>query len=453
MLWPFRKRRRPGWAMRVGSGRGGRLHRHGVWLGLLLLAVGHPLASNAAVQPDIQPGMPRGLQELRHTGFRPEDGAPNTSAALAQTADGFLWIGTPAGLYRYDGARFDAELSKRLPSPSIRTLFSEADGSLWIGYTFGGVSLWRNGQLQHLDRDTLPPGGVKQFFRAADGVLWVSTSSGLARLSGERWQTMDGAVDYSGETPDWMGVIAGRFGVITRTSSFVYDTSLGHFERRPRSEGEVARYGVPPGSTWRPDLQHTIEHEPNQTLLDRDGSLWVSGFRTLVRYRWSERGGGAVPREDDFTTAQGLTGDVSCILQDREWNIWVGTDKGLDRFSVPTLQRLYFPDGAFNTLPIAGDLGDLWVASTNHPIRRLGQHNRSIPELGNSVMAAFRAADGTLWTAGQGGLFQYAHDIVVLQAPPPVSVAETPEIADETPSYQAIAVDAGGTLWLSIARI
>ena len=43
---------------------------------------------------------------LRHTAFRARDGAPGDIKAMAETPDGFIWLGTPSGLFRYDGFRF-----------------------------------------------------------------------------------------------------------------------------------------------------------------------------------------------------------------------------------------------------------------------------------------------------------------------------------------------------------
>src|SRR6266550_3808073 len=49
----------------------------------------------------------RVLTELHHTGWRAKDGAPSQITALAQTADGYLWIGSSVGLFRFDGVQFE----------------------------------------------------------------------------------------------------------------------------------------------------------------------------------------------------------------------------------------------------------------------------------------------------------------------------------------------------------
>ena len=391
------------------------------------------------------------LQELRHTAFRPEDGAPGDINSMAQTTDGFLWIATPTGLFRYDGARFDTDLSNRLPSPSVRALLAEPDGSLWIGYTFGGASVVRNGRLRNVTGGRPPPGSVKQLFRSADGALWMSTTSGLARLVADGWQPVDDRAGYSGESPDWLGSTGDRLVVVTPSATFLYSPVSGHFEQRTRAEGEAIRYGIPGGSAWRPDLHNTSDHWPNQTMLDRAGALWVASYRVLLRYQWSA-GPDAPPREDRFTTEMGLTGGVSSILQDREGNVWVGTNKGLDRFSIPKLRRVVFPDGASDPLLIPGEHGDVWLGRLLYPIIRLSQDRRPIPALGTSASAAFRGRDRTLWVAGRAGIFEYANGAVLRKLPLPVTAEESAPDLLISPNFQAIAVDTEGAVWLSIVH-
>src|SRR6202142_1437319 len=92
----------------------------------------------------------RQLSQYGHTAWRIEDGvfagSPN---AITQTTDGYLWIGTQAGLTRFDGVRFVSwrpPEGKALPSSRINSLFGARDGSLWIG-TSRGLARWRDGEL------------------------------------------------------------------------------------------------------------------------------------------------------------------------------------------------------------------------------------------------------------------------------------------------------------------
>ena len=83
------------------------------------------------------------LSQYGHTAWRIQDsyfGSAVTS--IAQTADGYLWIGTVNGLFRFDGVRFvpwSRLGGQQLPGDVITSLLAARDGSLWIG-TISGLS-------------------------------------------------------------------------------------------------------------------------------------------------------------------------------------------------------------------------------------------------------------------------------------------------------------------------
>lgn len=92
------------------------------------------------------------IHQYAHTSWTIRDGFFNsTIQAVAQTPDGYLWLGTAFGLFRFDGVRkapWDAPAGERLPSSDIRTLLVTRDGRLWIG-TAAGLASWKDGRLIH----------------------------------------------------------------------------------------------------------------------------------------------------------------------------------------------------------------------------------------------------------------------------------------------------------------
>jgi hypothetical protein len=143
----------------------------------------------AALSPDLT------IKELRHTAWGPSQGAPLGGAvALAQTNDGYLWIAGPSGLFRFDGIVFErVELPRdpKLSSLSLFSAFAPRGGGLWVGFTFGGVALLKDGRWQVFSvADGLPQSSPWQFAETPDGTLWVATGRNLARFDGARWKVV-----------------------------------------------------------------------------------------------------------------------------------------------------------------------------------------------------------------------------------------------------------------------
>ena len=139
------------------------------------------------------------ITEYFRTTLSPRQGAPTVVYALAQTSDGFLWLATPTGLYRFDGVRFDRIDSvgmERLLGEGIAALVTTRSGrGLWIGYEYGGASFIEGDTLRNypLERG-LPRGTVKGLAVGTDGTVWAGTSRGLARFDGQRWADVTDAL-------------------------------------------------------------------------------------------------------------------------------------------------------------------------------------------------------------------------------------------------------------------
>src|SRR5262249_48694454 len=92
--------------------------------------------------------------------------------AIAQTVDGYLWLGTDSGLVRFDGVRFQRWLSpdKRLSNAAIVSLLAASDGTLWIG-TATGLLSWKNGAVQeHVS------GRISAILEDRERRIWVARS-------------------------------------------------------------------------------------------------------------------------------------------------------------------------------------------------------------------------------------------------------------------------------------
>src|SRR5262249_1157960 len=140
-------------------------------------------------------GIDRGrrLEELDHASWAYTKGAPGAVNALAQTTDGYLWLGTATGLFRFDGIRFQPykpQSGQSFPQRNVLSLFAVPDGGLWVGYQYGGVSFIKNGMVADYGKsEGLPSDAVLAFARYRQGGIWIAAGNdGLARLEGSRWR-------------------------------------------------------------------------------------------------------------------------------------------------------------------------------------------------------------------------------------------------------------------------
>src|SRR5882724_1219037 len=106
------------------------------------------LAGTNAIALDLD----RSLRQFHHTSWTLKDGGPGLVSAIAQTSDGYLWLGTSNGLFRFDGARFERFEPRgdvRLRANNIYSLAAARDGGLWVGYLMGGASLIQGGRIRN----------------------------------------------------------------------------------------------------------------------------------------------------------------------------------------------------------------------------------------------------------------------------------------------------------------
>ena len=163
------------------------------------------------------------IAELYHTAWTFKDGAPAEIWALAQTTDGFLWLGTATGLFRFDGIRFEPykpPSGRFFPQRSVASLFAVPDGGLWVGYWYGGVSFIRNGTVtDYGSREGLPSHPVLAFARDRRGAIWIAAGDGgLARLQGSRWSKIGTDWGFAGQAYTVFVDHAGTVWVGTPTS-------------------------------------------------------------------------------------------------------------------------------------------------------------------------------------------------------------------------------------------
>ena len=141
--------------------------------------------------------------QLQHTGWTAREGAPGSINSLAQTTDGYLWLGTSSGLFRFDGVHFDRyklPSGEKLNSDDIFSLMATSDGGLWIGFHYGNVAFMKDGRIiSYGESEGLPSGTVTRFIVDREGAVWAAVGGGIARLEGTRWQRIGEDWAYPGK--------------------------------------------------------------------------------------------------------------------------------------------------------------------------------------------------------------------------------------------------------------
>ena len=127
----------------------------------------------------------RALTQYTRTVWTQEHGLPqDTVRAIAQTKDGYLWLGTDEGLAQFDGYDFVVfnKENGALPSNSVGALWAAKDGSLWIG-TLGGLTRYRNGKFTTFTKkDGLSDPSINSITEDPSGAIWVVAGVYLNRF-------------------------------------------------------------------------------------------------------------------------------------------------------------------------------------------------------------------------------------------------------------------------------
>ncbi len=321
--------------------------------------------------------------------WQTDDGLPHNSvSAIAQTADGYLWIGTREGLARFDGLRFTPVEEKAAPELKhgwITALRVTTDGSLWIACEGQGVVRFKTGAVSRLtETDGLPGNQPRCLWEAKDGALWIGSEGGLARYAQgkiTRFTDKEGMADNSVRALCEDG--AGRIRVATRRG---LSTLEGH--------GAVASMAI--GASYNANALRAL-------CPGRDGQLWVGSTDGLYALKGGDK---AV-----YGVKEGLADRViNALWQDQAGQIWVGTYGGLTRIVggkvvAPRGSESLFGDLIYTLFEDAE--GNLWAGGRDGLYRLSPARFTTLTTeqglTGNNVMSVCEEATGTVWIGIWGG--------------------------------------------------
>jgi signal transduction histidine kinase/ligand-binding sensor domain-containing protein len=412
----------------------------------------------------------RSLSQMFHRVYTRDDGLPGTVNVIVQAQDGYLLIGTDSGLYRFDGVRFERIAADRLSSPNISNLLPTKSGDLWVGYVTGGLSRLRNGVVTNYAAKAHGP--LQKIYRLMEapkgGGLWAMAGYTLLRFDGQAWHEVSGpwaSFTGEGDAGVW-GTSHGRDGTVWVKSGegiFYCRPGCTHLLKAPGYAGGVMSFAYDrDGRIWTSDARAPghmytlpdIEGISDKTIpgpayggwvserirgaitIDREGTLWSAhGQNGLLRTRSVMPDRPDPNQVEEFGTPEGLSSNsIYFFCEDREGDMWVATDEGLDRFRPANvvLERLLpvsTTDYGYNAGPAGNAL--FFFASTindaNHPFN--GSHgplyrvstDGSVQQVLSEMEQPYAlrpAADGNLWAGTALGLLKLANGVLTPEPMP-----------------------------------
>jgi signal transduction histidine kinase/ligand-binding sensor domain-containing protein len=404
------------------------------------------------------------LSDYTHTAWGELQDAPVGVLKIAQTADGWLWVTTEKGLYRYDGVRFErmeAVYGHHLYSNDVMGMMATRDGALWVGYHIAGLSVFsREGSRTFTESDGFPSGNVADIKAAPDGAVWVATREGALRLmpGASRFERQGNGVGlpeavvtyilFARDGTQWIASARGVFARRPGEKRFTLrwkNTAVGSLAEEPDGTvwalGANDQYYRVPGTGSAGTDMRGPEIPAVHIDFDRNGNAWILRRNAVERRRHPLDPARA---DQQLTRGDGLSGAFpQPFLEDREGNIWIGTLGGLDRFRRNRLVPLTVSDELIFPGMASGPDGSVWIsnyAGGVHSVSAAGL-NRLISK--ERFTASHWAPDGTFWLANDQGLKRRGRDGSMSSIPPPEG--------QRGRDPQAIQQDGSGALWMSVS--
>lgn len=263
---------------------------------------------------------------------RREGLAANSVRALFEDREGNIWIGTAGGLTRLSEKR----MTSIAEGETVSALAATSDGSVWVGTNSALIRLSDGGQRRYTASDGLPGATIRSLHAERDGTLWVATNRGLARLVGGRFVPV--------HLPEGT--------LLQRTTSMTTDR-----------EGALWLSDLDDGLfRFAEDMLTNVDapgvQRPMTVYSDRAGRVWIGQLSgDLAVYENS--------RLAFYSTADGSEiGTVTAIYEDRHGTVWVGATTGLGRVDNGHFVREDIENLASGVLAIVEDAHNrLWIAT------------------------------------------------------------------------------------------
>ena len=337
----------------------------------------------------------------RHNGL-----PANNVYAIAQTKDGYLWLGTSIGLLRFDGVDFTligAPPVSELRNTRIACLAPAQDGGLWFGLEHSSYGLYKAGGEWFVGKN--PHGDlnwdVRSLLEDPHGTLWIggeycsqiaSGATNLHLLFADQSQApLVNAVFQDSQGRTWLGTSgqglyywqAGRLNKLP-------DPVIGSRVVNALAEDRLGQLWVGTHTglfCYGSNLQQRVRgrfigSEITCLFVDRHGILWIgTSGDGLIRYK---NGSFTSLRKTD-----GLASDfILALAEDQEGSLWIGTGDGMSQLTDVKFPTYSSADGIPGDNAVhsvsASPRGGLWVSTSigtlyfDHGVTRMDATNSGL---------------------------------------------------------------------------
>jgi len=413
---------------------------------------------------------PKPFDSQYHNSWTVREGIPSFLWHVAQTSDGFLWLASETGLYRFDGL----EITKLYTShgqdsssdKTVTGLLPTADGGLWATYRFGGADFIKSGSVTKYPSGPDFAQTIYALVQDKNNDIWGATAFGLMRFDGVRWSRVDESwgvhfkqvvhlrVDPEGTL--WVDDGASYF-ILPRGSKQFRATRIrsGRVAFASDGNGWVAVDGAGlfrmkhwDDGRWT-EGQFLMKENISTVLPATDGSLWIGAHDGVWRVDALAARSAAqlsLAALQQFNKENGLTDNyVYELMEDREGSIWAITQKGLDQFRNSSITNADLPAG-MTGISILNEGNTLLVGSafsSKLPLVRINESGVTpIDAPFKAVRQMYLDHSGAVWLNTIRELWIYSENKLRQIPLPPTKPTVNRDI-------QTMTMDESGTLWVS----
>ena len=318
-----------------------------------------------------------------------------TATDIAQTSDGYINIGTYEGLARFDGITFTTHKRNSgndLSFVSVRAILEDSRGNLWIGSNDEGLQkISPDSKKTYTMQNGLPNNSIRCLAEDRSGNIWIGTAAGVVYLTPEGHMItpqFEAGTIYKGTiATSFYCDDSGRMWLLTANERGIFTFDDGIFRTRP----ELERFGI---------------YFATSICQDSTGSFWVGlGDLGLVRVQ-----NGVVQKIKSGTMLD--SSPVTASYLGSNGNVWFGTAKGLAVYSNGSFYE--FHDEELNNAKVNKIINDrennIWIATDRNGIGKLTNGKFKMNILDVTVNSITEDRLGKIWAGTDEGVYCYEND-------------------------------------------